>query len=265
MENLRINTNHKNFYFRAIAVVFITCLLIGLFSLSTYISNNQSVKISCEKAKDLCRIEESRLFFGKKVQEFPLSSIIGDAYRNTVGCHYGSCTYNIRIPCKIENQYKNIQIYTYTYRGDLLQWIVNRFNELKNNEKFLKNDKINGFSIDTGDLPKKIGILQIIPFILLIASVVLIFTIPIEVDLIFDDKSMNIIYTYLFRKSVKKVDYSNIKEFSYFNKMNITYTLTYLTRNWGLQEAVTDFTNKKECLEVLNKINNFLENKKDGI
>ena len=76
---------------------------------------------------------------------------------------------------------------------------------------------------------------------------------------------MNIVYTYLFRKSVKKVDYSNIKEFSYYNKMNITYTLTYLPRNWSVLENIADFTNKKECLEVLNKINNIMENKKDGI
>jgi len=262
---MEISIDCKKFYIRAVVVLFIACLFIGLFSIYTYISNNQSVKISCEKAKDLCRIEESRLFFGKKVQEFPLSSIIGDAYRNTVGCHYRSCTYNIRIPCKIENQYKNIQIYSYTRRGELLQWIVNRFNELKNNEEFLKNDKINGFSINTGDMPKKIEYFNILSALVFVMSILLLFLIPLKVDLIFDDKSMKIIYGYIFRNSVKKVDYSNIKEFSYYNKMNITYTLTYLPRNWSVQENIADFTNKKECLEVLNKINNFMQNKKDGI
>lgn len=262
---MQINIDNKKFYFRTVAVLFVMCLLIGLFALSTYVSDNQRVKISCEKAQDICRIEESRLFFGTKVQEFPLSSIVGDAYRNIVGCRYGRCSYNIRIPCNINNQYKNIHIYSYTHRGDLLQWIVSRFNELKNSEEFLKNDKINGFSVNTGDLPKKTEFLHIIYALQVVMSVLILFLMPLKVDLIFDDRSMSIIREYLFRKSVKKVEYASIKEFSYYNYRKNTYTLTYMPRNWGIYESIASFSNKEECLEVLNKINNFMSNKKDGI
>ena len=257
---MEISIDCKKFYIRAVVVLFIACLFIGLFSLYTYISNNQGVKISCEKVQDICRVEESKLFLGKNVQEFPFSSIVGDAYRHTVGCQYGRCTYNIKIPCSINNQYKDIQIYSYTRRGELLQWIVNRFNELKNNEEFLKGDKYKGFSVNTGDMPKKIEFVHILSVLFFIVSIWMIFLIPLKIELLFDDKSMNVIYGYLFRKSVKKVDYSNIKEFSFCNKMNITYTLTYLPRNRGLHEAIADFTNEKECLEVLNEINNFMAN-----
>ncbi len=140
--------------FKIIISAIFLLLLMTIYPIYDFIDNNQKITLTCIKNQNICSVISDKIILGSK-KEFFNYSIIGDAYLHTVGCHRGTCYYNIRIPHKNYPAKTVMQLYSSSENKKMLIGTIDTFNNYKN------NSPVNSFTINSGEQPIFISLLNI--------------------------------------------------------------------------------------------------------
>ena len=249
--NLSINLLKESKFLAAFFCLSFIFILFILYSFYDFIDNNQKIQISCNKTKNLCKIETDKLFLGKTSQQFSLN-LVEEAKLHNVYCSKLSCYYNIQIPYKTKRNY--IKLYSSSENEDVLEWFVKEFNNYKHDRQ------INQIYINNYQAPIFISDTNLMLINIIIFIIIFLFAADIKVQIIIDLDNYNFILVRkkIIGQKVKNIQLNKIKSFEIVKHKNFA-TVQYRLQI-GAPYQIVSLNNIEKSEKLCNLLNNYLIN-----